>query len=452
MPSGHPEAKLDDVRCLIPVAVFVAGLAAQNSTPRVLFLTHSAGFMHPVVKRAEKALLAHAERCVIEAAAPMMTVEATQDCAALRADNLRRYDVVMFYTTGELPVADADKEALLAFVRDGGGFVGVHSATDTFYKWPAYGEMIGGYFDGHPWHKEVRVAVEDRSHPTTLHLGESFVIADEIYQFRDWSRERVHVLLRLSDDGTDLSLGKRQDHDNALSWCRDYGKGRVFYTALGHRPEVWRDARFMSHLLAGIRWTQDRDGALGRPPQGATILVGGDGKALVGAGGKELGWKATGGEFEVEPGSGDALSARAFGDQRIHVEFAVPADAAQGNSGVYVQRRYEVQILDSFGKAADEHACGALYGVRAPDFNASLPSGEWQTFDIWFRAARFDGDKKTATARITVLHNGILVHHEVELPSKTGQGQAEGPDAQPLLLQDHGSRVRFRNVWLLENT
>ncbi|MEZ5964966.1 MAG: ThuA domain-containing protein [Planctomycetota bacterium] len=437
------------MRRLALVASLLVALPAQDPPPRVLFLTHSAGFVHPVVKRAQRAMLAHAERCFVEAAGLTLRVDCTQDCAALKGDSLRGYQVVVFYTTGELPIDDADKEGLLEFVREGGGFVGIHCATDTFYKFPAYGAMIGGYFDGHPWHKEVRLAVEDRTHPTTFHLGESLVVTDEIYQFRAWSRDRVHVLLRLTDDGTDLSLGKRADRDNALSWCRDYGKGRVFYTALGHRPEVWRDARFLTHLLAGVRWTIDRGSVLSAAPPSATPL-GADG-SLIGANGGELAFTAEDGVLEVQPGRGSAVSVKAFRDHRLHVEFTVPeGDAQHGNSGVYVQRRYEVQILDSFGKPADKHACGALYGQRPPDFNASRAAGAWQTFDIWFTAARFDGDKKTANARVTVLHNGILVHRDAELTAKTGQGMAEGDSPQPLLLQDHGSRVRFRNLWIQE--
>lgn len=422
-------------------------LPGQRSRPRVLFLTHSAGFVHPVVKRAEQAILAHAERCFVELAEPMFEVVATQDCAALRADALPGYDAIAFYTTGELPIGDEDKQALLRFVRDGGGFVGIHCATDTFYRFPEYLEMVGGVFDGHPWHEEVVLAVEDRDHPTTFHLGESFAITDEIYQFRDWSRERVHVLLRLTGDGIDLTRGKRADRDHALSWCRSYGAGRVFYTALGHRPEVWRDARFTSHLLAGLRWTLDRDGALDRAVPGADVLVGEEDCRLRARDGGPLGWKFTDGELEVVPGTGDAVSPQAYADQRIHLEFNVPADEGRGNSGLYVQRRYEVQILDSAGHAAEPRECGALYGQRAPAFAASRPAGTWQTLDVWFRAARYEDGEKTANARITVALNGILVHDDVELTSKTGQGEAEGPAARPFVLQDHGSRVRFRNVW-----
>lgn len=434
---------------------FLAALAqaeppAPPATPKVLFVTHSAGFTHDVVKRAQRAVLAHAERCFVEAAAPMFAVEATQDCAALRADRLADYAAVVFYTTGELPMDDADKQALVDWVARGGAFVGVHSATDTFYEFPPYQAMVGGVFDGHPWHEAVTIEVEDRTHPTTFHLGEAFTITDEIYQFRSWQRDAVHVLLRLSAKGVDLDKGKRADRDYALSWCRTHGEGRVFYTALGHRPEVWRDIRFLSHLVAGLRWAVDRDGRLGRPPEGATVLLGPGIDRLRALDGGDHGWEATSdGTLRALPGAGDLRSEPRFGSARVHVEFKVARDAERGNSGVYLQRRYEVQILDSHGEAPDPRGCGALYAVRAPDLAAGLPAGEWQTFDIWFTAATFDGDRKTANARVTVVHNGIVVHRDVELAARTGRGIPEGPDPQPLVLQEHGSRIEFRNVWVL---
>ena len=136
----------------------------------------------------------------------------------------------------------------------GGGFVGVHSATDTWYEVPEYAELVGGVFDGHPWHQRVRIVVEDSAHPSTRHLGQGVEITDEIYQFRSWSRDKVHVLLRLDPRSVDVGKGKRADHDYALSWVRRHGRGRVFYTALGHPREVWEDERFRRHLLEGIRW------------------------------------------------------------------------------------------------------------------------------------------------------------------------------------------------------
>lgn len=216
----------------------------------MLYLTHSAGYRHEVLPLSAQVLKELGER------SGGFEVEATEDVSRLGREALKGYAAVVFYTTGELPLSSEQKAALLDYVRAGGGFVGVHSATDTFYEWPEYGEMIGGYFDGHPWHQRVRIKVEDRRHPSTRHLGASFALTDEIYQFKNFSRSRVRVLLSL--DANSVDLGKqdvrRADRDFALAWRRDYGRGRVFYTALGHRAEVWRDARFRRHLAGGLRW------------------------------------------------------------------------------------------------------------------------------------------------------------------------------------------------------
>jgi type 1 glutamine amidotransferase len=174
----------------------------------------------------------------------------------ISTQGLKPYSAVVFYTTGELPISDEQKAALLDFIKSGKALVGIHSATDTFYKWAEYGELIGGYFDGHPWHQEVTIRVEDRKHPATKHLGESFKITDEIYQFKNYSRGRVQVLLSLDPTSVDLTKKgvNRTDKDFANAWTRSYGKGRVFYTALGHREEVWKDERFQQHLVGGLRW------------------------------------------------------------------------------------------------------------------------------------------------------------------------------------------------------
>lgn len=236
----------------LALSALVLGVRADQAPPtrRLLYLTHSAAFKH--------AVLSVSEQVVRELGRSTGAFEATvtQDCGLLTAENLRNYDVVFFNTTGELPMDDGQKRALVDFVRSGKGFVGAHSATDTFYKWPEYGEMIGGYFNDHPWHQGVVINVEDPSHPATSHLPSSFNLKDEIYQFKDWSRSNVHVLLSLDVSSVDLTNPrvKRDDKDFALSWTKSFGQGRVFYTALGHEPDVWRDARFQQHLVGGIRW------------------------------------------------------------------------------------------------------------------------------------------------------------------------------------------------------
>jgi len=142
------------------------------------------------------------------------------------------------------------------------------------------------------------------------------------------------------------------------------------------------------------------------------------------------------------------------GSFRLHLEFKTPLQAdksqqARGNSGVYIQRRYEVQILDSFGEPTMFNYCGSLYRQRAPEVNASLPPETWQTYDIWFTQAKWDeAGKKVANARITVWHNGIPVQDNVEIVSKTGAGQAESPKPLPILFQDHSDPVEYRNIWL----
>ncbi len=145
-----------------------------------------------------------------------------------------------------------------------------------------------------------------------------------------------------------------------------------------------------------------------------------------------------------------------FGDFSLHLEFRTPympqsRDQARGNSGVYLQGRYEVQILDSFGLSGANNECGGLYKQRAPLLNMCFPPLAWQTYDIDFTAAKFDGDgQKTGNARITVRHNGVVIHDNVEITAKTGGGSAEGPDAAAIKLQDHGNLVHFRNIWIVE--
>lgn len=216
----------------------------------VLYLTHSAGWKHDVLPLSEQIFKQIGER------SGAFEATVTQDCSLISRDNLKKYDAIVFYTTGELPLSDEQKAAFLDFIKSGKGFIGIHSATDTFYKWPEYGELIGGYFDQHPWHQEITVKVEDSHHAATRHLGSSFKIKDEIYQIRNFSRDRVHVLMSLDVSSVDLTLPAvhRTDKDFALAWWRNYGRGRVFYTALGHRAEVWQDERFQQHLLGALRW------------------------------------------------------------------------------------------------------------------------------------------------------------------------------------------------------
>ena len=236
-------------RLLLVTAVLSAVLAAAPR--RVLYVTHSAGYRHDSIPTSRQVLEEMARRS--EGA---LEVVSTEDVSLINAETLRGFDILFFFTSGELALNDTQKADLLDFVRAGKGFGGVHSATDTLYGWPEYAELIGGVFDGHPWAREVSVRVEDPAHPAVAHFPSTFMVADEIYQFRNFYRDKVRVLFSLDTASVDLNAEgvRRTDGDFALAWCRQYGSGRVFYTALGHPEGVWLDPRFQTMLLNAFRW------------------------------------------------------------------------------------------------------------------------------------------------------------------------------------------------------
>ena len=218
----------------------------------------------PLEIKNNDAVLAIVKPCLVEATFMKLAKEtglfevvcSQNSRAEISGDLLKNYDAIFFYTTGELPLSDAQKSDFLGFVKGGKGFGGSHCASDTLYGWKEYGNLIGGYFDGHPWNAgtKIKAIVEDKNHPATKHLGDSFEISDEIYQFRSpYDRKKLHVLMRLDMDSV-KNQGKRADKDNALAWTQEYGKGRVFYTALGHQSEVWNDPRFQQHVIGGLRY------------------------------------------------------------------------------------------------------------------------------------------------------------------------------------------------------
>ena len=151
-----------------------------------------------------------------------------------------------------------------------------------------------------------------------------------------------------------------------------------------------------------------------------------------------------------------AKTKRPFTDFRLHAEFLVPfmpngKMESRGNSGIYIQERYEIQILDSFGQKPAANECGGVYRQIAPTVNMSFPPLVWQTFDIDFVAAKWEGDKKVKNAVVSVRHNGVLVHDRVEIKNKTGQGKPEGPEPLPIYFQFHGDPIYFRNLWIVES-
>lgn len=198
------------------------------------------------------------------------------------------------------------------------------------------------------------------------------------------------------------------------------------------------------------------------PPERVTLFSGDGLGAWELRRGGAANWRTEADFFEVAPGDNvgdnDLRTVASFGDFRLHLEFRTPrtppgtAEQARGNSGVYLQGRYEVQILDSYGRTpSGQNDAGALYEVADAALNAGLPAESWQTYEITFRAARFSDGRKVESARVSVLWNGRLVHDDLELPGPTRLGDPEAGDGVlrgPVVLQDHGDRVRYRNVWL----
>jgi 3-keto-disaccharide hydrolase len=214
-------------------------------------------------------------------------------------------------------------------------------------------------------------------------------------------------------------------------------------------------------IEAGTESTQDIPG---RPPSDAVVLFGGKDKDLsqwAGEDGQPAKWKVANGSMEVVPHSGFLRTRQSFGDCQLHVEFAEPvppvgADQGRGNSGVFLMGLYEIQVLDSYqNKTYADGQASAVYGQFPPQVNASRAPGQWQTYDIIFHGPRFDkAGAVLRPARLTVLHNGVLVQDNVELSGPTAHHERPpykpSADKLPLSLQDHGNPVRFRNIWIRE--
>jgi uncharacterized protein len=235
-------------------AIRPLGARAVHPLERILYFTNSAGYRHDVIPFSREILTQ------LGRTSGAFEVTATEDMSEFSTESLKRYAAVIFYTTGELPISGVQKTALLDFVRSGRGFLGLHSATDTFYTWPDYLDLVGGYFNGHPWHQAVTIEVVDPDDPVVAFLGNSLQFEDEIYQISDFDYRGSRVLLRL--DQSSVDLGKTGVHRRfygwPLAWKRFYGKGRVFYTALGHEASAWQDPRYQRILTNAILWSMRR--------------------------------------------------------------------------------------------------------------------------------------------------------------------------------------------------
>lgn len=240
------------------------GMLLAADLPRVLFFANPMQSDNDVVRRSKPAELSIAERYFADLSKGLFDVTITQDGAEVTKEKLANYNVIIFFTAINPPGVDVD--ALVDWVAKGGAFVGIHSTANTYQGHPRFGEMLGARYDRRPWRTrenpqtKVRIKVEDASHPATKHLPPSFEISDDIYQFKNFQREKLQLLLSLDPASLDMtkSAVNREDKDLPVAWAKTHGKGRVFYTALGDWEETWKDERYRKHLVEGIRWTMAR--------------------------------------------------------------------------------------------------------------------------------------------------------------------------------------------------
>ena len=242
------------------------------------------------------------------------------------------------------------------------------------------------------------------------------------------------------DGGKERQLKKGELKDGTVIFDDEKGHGEL-------KDKVLSISTKGADLKAELKKVERKSPTLGqKPPEGAIVLFDGSSADEFKDGKVENGLLVAG-----------CTSNRKFGSHKVHIEFRLPyqpEDSGQqrGNSGIYLQGRYEVQMLDSFGLEGKDNECGGIYTVKAPDVNMCFPPLSWQTYDIEYHAAKYENGKLTASPRITVLHNGVKIHDNVELPGDRGTTAAPvkpGPEPGPIYLQDHSNPVRYRNIWVV---
>jgi type 1 glutamine amidotransferase len=236
------------------VLLLAAGLASceastsPSALPRLLVFSKTTGFRHASIPAAIAAVQQIG-------AAVGFAVEATEDAAIFNAVSLERFDAVMFLSTTGDVLDSAQQVAFEGFVQNGGGFVGVHSATDTEYAWPWYGGLVGAYFKSHPAIQQATITVVASAHPATESLPLTAARTDEWY---DFLAQPLGVTVLVTVDETTYT-GGTMGTPHPVSWCHAYDGGRAFYTAMGHTEESYADALFLAHLAGGIRWAMQLD-------------------------------------------------------------------------------------------------------------------------------------------------------------------------------------------------
>jgi type 1 glutamine amidotransferase len=444
---------------LLASGCLLAALVVAEAAPKkVIVVTATKGFRHSSIPTAENVIATlgttSGDYTVVDVVRG--GPEGKDDAEVtekLSMANLAKVDAVIFAnTTGDLAIPD--REGFIKWVEDGHALIGMHSCSDTFHGFPPFIDLVGGEFLTHGPQVSVDMHNQDAAHPANKHLGDTWTMFDEIYEFKSFYRDRVHGLLTLDKNPQTHIPG-----DFPVAWCKDLkGGGRMFYTSLGHREDVWTSASFQKHILGGIRWGLGLEKGSGKVTDTANVLSADEKKAgfkLLFDGTSMKGWKYRRedgmkswsvqngmlcnilkvdkeGKF-TEHGT-DIYTEEKFKDFIVRYEFQV---APKSNSGFYLRGRHEIQVFDDFksGKPA-MGGNGAIYNVQPVSLFASRRAGEWQTAE-----ARIVGNK------ISLILNGVTVHENVVCDKATGSQLDDNVNEPgPILLQgDHGA-VAFRNI------
>jgi hypothetical protein len=452
---------------------------------KIIIFTMTKGFRHSSIPLAAKAIEIMGQKT------GAFTAVQSDQVSDFAADKLKGYDaIIMDQCTGDLFKEEDLKTALLEFVKGGKGIVGIHAATDCFGGWKDYGEMMGGYFNGHPF-RDISVKLDDPASPlNAMFDGKGFKIGDEIYIFKEpYSREKLHILMSIDWENSHLKGGNRSDNDYALSWTRDYGKGRVFYCAFGHDDQIWWNPKILEHYLAGIQYAlgdlkadatptakldpapkpapgpdleskkvsaeRKRVTVYAAPAEGGWINLF-DGKDLSQwmntAGGEPgKGWVVEDGAMVRAGGAGDIWTKQRFSNFVLDLEFKT-----EGNSGVFirtdnpkdcVQTGIEMQVEKSGGKEQlGRNDVGSIYDCLAPSKNP-FKDGEWNRVVI-----------TANNNKITIAANGVQIidmdldkwtdaHKNFDGSSnKFNKPLKEFKRDGHIGLQDHGAKVMYRNI------
>lgn len=361
---------------LLVAASMTTALAVPN--PRVLVFSKTTGFRHDNIPSAIAAIKKMGEE-------HHFPVDATEDASVFTDENLRKYDLVCFAsTTGDI-LDESQQKALEKFVDGGKGWMGIHSASDTEYDWPWYAELVGAYFKSHPpGGQHVLVNIENRGNPSTNSLPRFWVRPDEWYDWRVNPRGKVTVLASL-DEG----FYRPNPQDHPIAWCHWQGKGRAWYTEMGHFKEAYTEKWYLEHLYGGLMWAAQG----GVKPEGA----------------QEPDWN---GSLNVSEKAASVTfsTKQTYGDCYLHAEFKTSPDS---NATVYLGGRYGVTL--------SEKNAGALMspeGVIKPSTDATIGNSDWNVLDVVYRAPRMNGGRKVKNAEVIELRvNGVVVQQNQEFDS-----------------------------------